>query len=1393
MKLRLISIALLLSMVVAKAQQQSNVVVSPLLKTTWSQWTPYNNLCPENSSTGCVVTAVAQIMNYWQWPKTGFGTHTHELLDVMVDFSQSAYDWANMKNDYKENNTSEQINAIALLMHDLGIAYDVNYTTIGSTAGFGVRTLSDHFSYDPAWTSISSNESNDQIASFIKKELNESRPVLYCAYPKNETEQESGHALVCDGYTSDDYFHFNYGWGGKYDGWYKLGDLYKYNFNISVWGNIQPSGGTLFTIGDFTYCLFPNGEADVRDCSLTSGDITIPDEIIVGDTTYRVSNVHLHGSLANKSFNTVTIGENVRRISAQSFVATQIQTLIIGDAVEDIGAGAFASAGIKNLTIGKSVRHIEDRAFMANSLTNVTCYSKELEVGDYAFLSTNVKDAEWLGYITRMGEQAFANTKLESPEFSNIVEIGSRALAGNSLVDVNLPMTLKKIATDAFWGTIMYNINIDEKNPWYCTDESGTMILNHQKTRLIMAIPTKMYDYAYTVPSSVIAINENAFPREAKSVKLNASIIEMEKAFAKCENLKSLYCYSEIPPVISDETFMSKIFNNDPKLYVPHDCQDTYRNATGWRLFSNIYPELEDMPLESTSPIYSMIAHCSDGTTHSFRTSEIDNVKIGNGNTLNIAGEQEWKSPLSKIDSITWKKDIIYDDSEVFRINDSTLTAKALYCSVTFDPTVIDEETTVSIRSTIYSPTKMEGAVQSKIFDICLGNGMHELTGTAQIRIPMSLNENEIASGAWYNPTTGEWIPANTKYDITTNELVISTNHLSTFGAFTIDKRYTRESRLIANYLPENELPLTDIAKNLQSIVTDSDPLLKATDFYVNDVSTALQLGNDFTFNALKGFGFESEFLDKFSENLGYFGTALSTYQIARAAYQGNDELVAGGTLKIMLGQATSALSNALSSKVMSASMASVAFIDYAVNRFAEEAWSGRKDLYKAAFNYYYSKAGRNAVNPGEGRGFRTAVDWYNALYPIFSRTDLDENGMKTVIDSMVTAYCWEYWYDEDAQVICTDEATNMGFTYSGGLNSSIKSELSNELRANLYNGTLVSVFQSIKKHKENEAYEDARMRFDDYCKLMNTVVTIRISDSGAEQKSDYAGLTMKFASISDELTDPELWQCTLDSLGKGIIQYRVFAYTDAGFSPELILVSLNDEELARYPFTMDYSGNKIIAEIDLAGGGIDIPVEDGWNFGLNPEYALNSNDKPAHLLTADSVRLWDGIKDALADCRHITPAQDGSFSITAEGVIISGTIDVMSHTGSGTFTIEATTEYSNPLSEADCFDALWALTTGNPNTEIPECMLKSYTAQHNLQGTFTIGYSNKGQCYILHFSGSGICSMSGEQYSSIDYSVINNIEDSSDKWTYTDRKLTVTPVHLDNAQETMDCELLFK
>ena len=77
-------------------------LVEPLLKTAWNQTTPYNNYCPiatdgamDNCGgrcpSGCVPVAVAQIMNYWQWPKHGYGRHARSTDNLLVDFTESTY------------------------------------------------------------------------------------------------------------------------------------------------------------------------------------------------------------------------------------------------------------------------------------------------------------------------------------------------------------------------------------------------------------------------------------------------------------------------------------------------------------------------------------------------------------------------------------------------------------------------------------------------------------------------------------------------------------------------------------------------------------------------------------------------------------------------------------------------------------------------------------------------------------------------------------------------------------------------------------------------------------------------------------------------------------------------------------------------------------------------------------------------------------------------------------------------------------------------------------------------------------------------------------------------------------------------------------------------------
>ncbi len=203
----------------------ADVIVAPMIQTKWDQNKYYNRSCPTASGgpdghvyTGCVATAMAQVMKYWDHPTTGNGSHsyTHATYgEQSVNFGETTYDWANMPNSLNNNSTTTQINAVAELMYHCGVSVDMNYGTGSSGApSYKVQNaLISYFKYSTSSTFIARSEFTDsQWIAFLKSELDESRPLFYSGSNVN-----SGHAFICDGYRSDDKFHFNWGWSG-YDG-----------------------------------------------------------------------------------------------------------------------------------------------------------------------------------------------------------------------------------------------------------------------------------------------------------------------------------------------------------------------------------------------------------------------------------------------------------------------------------------------------------------------------------------------------------------------------------------------------------------------------------------------------------------------------------------------------------------------------------------------------------------------------------------------------------------------------------------------------------------------------------------------------------------------------------------------------------------------------------------------------------------------------------------------------------------------------------------------------------------------------------------------------------------------------------------------------------------------
>ena len=206
------------------------VVVNPLISTKWNQGSPYNNLCPPNSVTGCVATAMAQVMKYHNHPSHGIGSHSYIPVSnpgygtLTADFNSTTYDWENMTNTYGGSSTPDQRLAVATLMYHCGVSVDMKYrpnSTSGTNSAFVANALKYYFGYSSdVHNANRSDYSDSEWIDLLKADLDLQRPILYYG-----SGSGGGHAFVCDGYRDDDYFHFNWGWGGSCDAYYVVDNL----------------------------------------------------------------------------------------------------------------------------------------------------------------------------------------------------------------------------------------------------------------------------------------------------------------------------------------------------------------------------------------------------------------------------------------------------------------------------------------------------------------------------------------------------------------------------------------------------------------------------------------------------------------------------------------------------------------------------------------------------------------------------------------------------------------------------------------------------------------------------------------------------------------------------------------------------------------------------------------------------------------------------------------------------------------------------------------------------------------------------------------------------------------------------------------------------------------
>ncbi len=282
----------------APMTQKAAASVNALISTRWDQSPYYNNKCPFDASlsqhgghptTGCVATAMAQIMKYWEYPTQGIGNKSYPSQrygTLSANFANTTYDWSNMPIQLSSSTSSTQNNAVATLMYHCGVGVSMDYNSDGDGSsgaqiidlGFGRSSaemaLRTYFGYASTvvgkrWTA---NISSNTWKNMLKNELDNQRPILYAGF----STSGGGHAFVCDGYDSNDMFHFNWGWGGTANGFFSLTALtpgnHNYTYNQQAVIGIKPSNGS----GPAkNYDLYMNTDLSAINTSSTSSSLDV--------------------------------------------------------------------------------------------------------------------------------------------------------------------------------------------------------------------------------------------------------------------------------------------------------------------------------------------------------------------------------------------------------------------------------------------------------------------------------------------------------------------------------------------------------------------------------------------------------------------------------------------------------------------------------------------------------------------------------------------------------------------------------------------------------------------------------------------------------------------------------------------------------------------------------------------------------------------------------------------------------------------------------------------------------------------------------------------------------------------------------------------------------------
>ena len=521
--------------------------VQPLLKSKWGQDYPYSK--QTQYVTGCVATAVAQVMYYHKWPAQGKGQESYKVtFDNTVrsaDFTKSHYDWDNMLPDYNRRNvTTKQEDAVALLMNDVGIATNMQYTDRASSTQsyMAERALRNYFDYDAALVTRA-NEGVDNFIEIVKKELRNGFPL----YISGDSRSGGGHAWVCDGFDKEDKFHMNFGWNGQADGYYSLATL-----SVTSTGSEFNGAQHSFNRGLHVIAIHPNKPNTPK----------IDDDIAYQSPTIKFNNDGMMAFVGDAP----TTTSNAAKVMFTGFV-NYANAVLVGD----IGLGIYNQEGklVKVTPYGQDGRKIfskerfvfNDGEWVSGGVINdkvtFTLDFKTLPNGTYSLcpIAARMLEDSTLGAWARMKTaprivMKVENSKItylelptEEPAFLLTTEpkLDNKVMLGEPNV---LRLNIRKLDANIFYGTVKVELINNENKVVYTTESAGTVdfdAFNTKRVRLPFNLPYDIASGTYHLRTTITNDNNISYPVREKASQEPYTLTIEEKSQAGIFSRATVY------------------------------------------------------------------------------------------------------------------------------------------------------------------------------------------------------------------------------------------------------------------------------------------------------------------------------------------------------------------------------------------------------------------------------------------------------------------------------------------------------------------------------------------------------------------------------------------------------------------------------------------------------------------------------------------------------------------------------------------------------------------------------------------------------------------------------------------------------------------------------------